>query len=120
LRAENRRHFERTNADELVVSAEMTGSLLAASAVTHGLSRVVADLITHPVGNEFYAVTAPRSFDGKTFGDAAVDLKQTRDCILMAVGHGEDPFEINPPVDRVLRGGDRLLVVARAPIASLS
>ena len=120
LRAENRRHFERTNADELVVSAEMTGSLLAASAVTHGLSRVVADLITHPVGNEFYSVTAPRSFDGKTFGDASVDLKRAHDCILVAVGGGDEAFEINPSVDRVLREGERLLVVARGPISIAS
>lgn len=32
VRSENRQHFERTRADELVVSAEITGALLAASA----------------------------------------------------------------------------------------
>src|SRR5262249_24860391 len=50
--SENRQHFERTHADELVVSAELTGSLLAASARSHGLTDVVADLLTHPEGQE--------------------------------------------------------------------
>ena len=38
IKSENRQHFERTHADELVVSAELTGALLAASARTHGLT----------------------------------------------------------------------------------
>ena len=56
IKSENRVHFERTHADELVVSAELTGSLLAASARTHGLSAVIADLLTHPEGQELYRV----------------------------------------------------------------
>ena len=54
LMSKNRNHFLRTKADELVVSSELTGALLASSASTHGLSRVVSDLLTHPEGDEFY------------------------------------------------------------------
>jgi len=62
IKSENRQHFERTNANELVVSAELTGALLGASARTHGLSRLVADLLTHPEGQEFYRYRCrPRS-----------------------------------------------------------
>jgi voltage-gated potassium channel len=50
VKSENRQHFERTHADELVVSAELTGALLAAAARTHGLTAVIADLLTHPEG----------------------------------------------------------------------
>ena len=56
VKSENRQHFERTRADELVVSAELTGALLAASARTHGLTGVISDLLTHPEGQELYRV----------------------------------------------------------------
>ena len=59
IKSENRVHFERTHADELVVSAELTGALLAASARTHGLTGVIADLLTHPEGQELYRVPVP-------------------------------------------------------------
>ncbi|MBA3552158.1 MAG: NAD-binding protein [Actinobacteria bacterium] len=59
VHSSNAEHFNRTKADELVVSAHLTGALLANSAITHGLSRIVGDLITFPVGNEFYWVDLP-------------------------------------------------------------
>jgi hypothetical protein len=44
----------RTLLTTLVVSAELTGALLAAAARMHGLTGVIADLLTHPVGQELY------------------------------------------------------------------
>ena len=38
---------------------ELTGALLAASARTHGLTGVIADLLTHPEGQELYRVPVP-------------------------------------------------------------
>jgi voltage-gated potassium channel len=113
IKSENRQHFERTKADELVVSAELTGALLASSAITHGLSRVVTDLITHPVGNEFYEMTAPEDVVGKTFGAAVSHLKESHDCIAMAVSKNGSDYEINPPRDRTIGEADRLLVIAQ-------
>src|SRR4029077_17266619 len=48
IKSENRQHFERTHADELVVSAEVTGALLAAAARTHRRTAGSADLLTSP------------------------------------------------------------------------
>jgi voltage-gated potassium channel len=113
IKSENRQHFERTKADELVVSAELTGALLASSAVTHGLSRVVTDLITHPVGNEFYEMTPPDDVVGKTFSEALAHLKANHDCIPMAVSKNGSDYEINPARDRVINENDRFLVIAQ-------
>ena len=66
MKSENRQHFERTHADELVVSAELTGALLAASARTHGLTAVIADLLTHPEGQELYRIPVPPELVGQT------------------------------------------------------
>jgi voltage-gated potassium channel len=116
IRSENRQHFQRTNADELVVSAELTGALLASSAVTHGLSHVITDLLTHPQGNEFYQVGVPAEIAGKTFAEAMGILKDTYDCIPMAVT-SDNGWQINPPKDQVIQEGARLLVIAGSEIS---
>ncbi len=77
IRSENRQHFERTHADELVVTAELTGSLLAASARTHGLTAVIADLLTHPEGQELYRVPVPPELAGRA---CATRSRTSRTC----------------------------------------
>lgn len=117
IRSENRQHFQRTKADELVVSAELTGALLASSAVTHGLSRVISDLLTHPEGNEFYQVTLPDDIGGRSFGETITVLKERFDCIPMAVRNGEGAWQINPSRDEVVPAGSHLLVIAGSEIS---
>jgi voltage-gated potassium channel len=119
IRSENRQHFERTKADELVVSSELTGALLATSAVTHGISRVVSDLITHPEGNEFYRIAAPSDIVGKLFHEAIDILKRGHDCVAFAIATHDGAYKINPPADTPIREGDHLLVIARSEIADL-
>ena len=75
IKSENRQHFERTHADELVVSAELTGALLAASARTHGLTAVIADLLTHPEGQELYRVPVPPELVGQSVRHALEDAE---------------------------------------------
>jgi voltage-gated potassium channel len=121
LRSENRQHFQRTKADELVVSAELTGSLLAGSARTHGLTRVIGDLVTHPEGAELYGVTLPSSLVGRTFGDALAALKSEHGCLAVALAErGDDrrtSYAVNPAADTRLAAGDRLLVLSDGPPA---
>lgn len=119
IRSQNRQHFERTNADELIVSAELTGALLASAAETHGISRVISDLITHPSGNEFYAVPLPRDLVGKAFGDALSHMKERHDSLVVAVSSAGTQYEINPGSSRMLVAGDTLLVISDKQPAAL-
>ena len=112
LRAQNRHHFLRTQADELIVSDEMTGALIANSAVTHGLSRVVADLMTHSEGNEFKTMAVPSEVANLPFADAVAALKRSANCVLFAVAKRDGDYEINPDADRLIAADDRLLVIA--------
>ena len=118
IRSENRQHFERTNADELVVSAELTGSLLAASARTHGLTAVIADLLTHPEGQELYRVPVPPEIAGQTVRHALEELKDVHDSLLVGV-FTDGSCTVNPPGTTVLAPDDELLVVRARPIASM-
>ncbi len=113
IRSENRQHFERTKANELIVSAEVTGALLAGAAVTHGVSRVVTDLLTHPEGSEFYSIEAPAAIQGKHLAAAISDMKAQYDCLLVGVTKEDGKFLINPPSDLVITGTHQLLIIAR-------
>ena len=112
LRARNRRHFERANADELIVSDEMTGAMIANSAVTHGLAMVITDLLTHGYGTELAELSPPPSAIGMAFADAVGEVKRAADAVLVAVAGPAQPFELNPPGDREIRSDDRLLVIS--------
>ncbi len=115
LKSENRQHFERTRADELVVSAELTGALLAASARTHGLTGVVADLLTHPEGQEFYRVPRPPEMQAETVQAALPELKSLQDSTLVGV-FVDGRCVVNPPSDMTLAGVTELLVIRGRPV----
>jgi voltage-gated potassium channel len=113
IRSENLEHFANTNADEIVISAKLTGALLAHSAATPGLSKVVGELLTFPSGNEFYWIAVPPAMFGRKFGDVLVDLKHRLNCLAVAMHSAHsDKVQTNPATDTVLGDGDRLLVIA--------
>ncbi len=116
VKSENRQHFERTKADELVVSAELTGALLAASARTHGLTDVIADLLTHPEGQELYRVPVPPELADQSVRHALEVLKDVYDSLLVGV-FTNGKCTLNPPANTVLDAGNELLVVRERPIA---
>lgn len=116
VKSENRQHFERTNADELVVSAEITGALLAASARSHGITDVIADLLTHPEGQELYRLTAPADLAGRTVRDAIELLKDSYDSLLVGT-FSDGRCHVNPPGTAVITDGMELLVVRERPLS---
>jgi voltage-gated potassium channel len=112
FRSENHEHFRLTKADEIVVSGRLTGALLAHSAATHGLSKVVHDLLSFPEGNEFYWVAVPARLGGRPFRDVLFELKEQANCLPVALADKDSEYHTNPPSDHVVQEGDRLLVIA--------
>lgn len=86
MNSANRMHFERAHADEIICLDQMGGSLVVASALNHGVSRVVAELLTFNIGSEFYRYDGHISdrLLGKEFAEAVRVLAQQR-IILLAV-----------------------------------
>ncbi len=119
IKSENRVHFERTHADELVVSAELTGALLAASARSHGLTNVIADLLTHPEGQELYRVPVPPEVAGQSTRYALEVLKDVHDSLLVGV-FVDGQCLLNPPSDTVITNDNELLVVRDRPLDRLA
>jgi voltage-gated potassium channel len=113
IRSENRRHFTNTQANELVISAEVTGALLAGSAANPGLSRVVTNLVTHPEDQEFYRIPVPSDLVGRSVLDALTTLKKRSDALLVGIVRGMDDYHLNPEIDRLLEADDSLLVISQ-------
>jgi voltage-gated potassium channel len=115
VKSENRPHFGRAKADEMVVSAELTGALLASSARTHGLSHVVTDLLTHPQGMEIYRIPVPAPLVGRNVREMLGWVKDELDAVALGVASPGTAVTLNPPGDRVLATDDELLLVASTP-----
>ncbi len=86
MNSANRVHLEHAHADEIICLDQMGGSLLVASALNHGVSRIVAELLTFDRGSEFYRYDRHLSeaLAGKEFTQAVQELAQ-RHILLLAV-----------------------------------
>lgn len=112
LDPENVQHARRARADEVVVIGELSSRLLVRSAMDHGLSHIVSDLMSGLYGNAFYTVEIPPAYVGRSIGDVFVQLKQQRDTILIALE--QDGQQVtNPPWGMQVNEGDHLVVLAR-------
>jgi voltage-gated potassium channel len=140
MNSANRMHLERAHADEIICLDQVGGSLAVASALNHGVSRIVAELLSFNIGSEFYRYDGQISdgLAGKEFAEAAQLLAQQR-IILLAV---ETDFSaeltqqlssdvvyklpeegraivVNPQSQYALRQGDTLFVIAESKPAVL-
>ena len=131
----NRIHLERAHADEIICLDQMGASVAVASALNHGVSRLLNELLTFDRGSEFYRYDGRLSdlLLGKEFADAVAILAQQR-IILMGVEidyskeladqlSGDvlnvSPDEkrallVNPQSRYELRQGDALFVIAES------
>lgn len=115
MNSANRMHLERAHADEIICLDQMGGSLVVASALNHGVSRVVAELLTFNIGSEFYRYDGHISdrLLGKEFAEAVRVLAQQR-IILLAVENDyseELRQQLSADVVYKLPEEDRVMVV---------
>ena len=113
LRGENRRHLERLNIDEVVCLGEFAQALLAQASVSHGLSKLIEELLTFNKGNEIYRVDLPPVLAGETFRSLLGRINSERQALLVAVER-EGKLYTNPSGRFVLELEDALFVVAES------
>jgi len=131
----NRMHLERAHADEIICLDQVGGSLAVASALNHGVSRIVSELLNFNLGSEFYRYDRPISnkLVGKEFSEAVQVLAQKR-ILLVAVetDYSKELLQqmdadvvynlpeedrimmVNPQSDYSIRQGDALFVIAES------
>lgn len=83
LDRENIGHLKRSKADEVIVSDEHIGFLLANHILFPGAPQVVRELLSAGRGHDIHRVPVPQEFVGKTFEEYSSYCKKSRNWILI-------------------------------------
>ncbi len=140
MNSANRMHLERAHADEIICLDQLGGSLAVASALNHGVSHIVSELLSFNIGSEFYRYDRSISSKlvGKEFSEAVRTLAQQR-IVLLAVETdyseallnqlGSDvvyklleenrAMVVNPQSQYEIQQGDALFVIAESEPSEL-
>jgi voltage-gated potassium channel len=109
----NVRHCKRANADEIIVGNEFSSRLISRSALDHGISLVLSELLSSAYGNELYKIPFPAGLAGKKFIDIFTEMKNRYNSIILAVQRGSDNTVIsNPPADYPVAQEDFLIIIS--------
>jgi voltage-gated potassium channel len=105
-------HLKMGHVNDYVVSGEYSAYMLAQAAMNRGLMGVFTELLTYQRGNEFYRLSLPAKWHGRTYLELFVDLKKTRNATLVAVHPVEGEMLVNPR-DHTFAPGDEVVVIAQ-------
>jgi voltage-gated potassium channel len=107
-------HLEMGQINDYIYRDDHSAFLLAQAAINRGLMEVFTELLTYERGNQFYKLPLPRNWTGKTFLDLYVQLKQSKNAILVAVQDDEN-YRVNPK-SYTFHGGEDVVIIAREEI----
>jgi voltage-gated potassium channel len=110
----NIQHCKRAKADEIIVGNELSSHLIASSAINHGISLIVSELLSTQHGNDLYSIPVPEKMIGSTFMQLFTTMKQEKQSIVLGVQkeHG-GVLTTNPDSDYTIVKGDNMVVIAK-------
>ncbi|WP_460716280.1 potassium channel family protein [Nocardioides dilutus] len=106
-------HFQRAEADEIVVSSQLVSRLMARSSLYPGLAELVTDIVSGGEGSELYRVSLPDNYVGLSVDELSAKLRAEHRATLLSISRGGHA-NLNPPQDFRLQVGDDLVVVAES------
>ncbi len=106
-------HFQRAEADEIVVSSRLVSRLMARSSLYPGLAELVTDIVSGGEGSELYRVSLPDNCVGLSVDELSAKLRADHRATLLSISRG-GRAHLNPPQDFRLQRGDDLVVVAES------
>lgn len=109
-------HLKMGHVNDYVVSGEYGAYLLAQAAMNRGLMDVFTELLTYQTGNEFYRLKLPERWVGASYADVFVELKKTRNAVLVSVHTAGGQTLVNP-TDHRFQAGDEIVVIAEEEIS---
>ncbi len=140
LNSEYKKHLERANVDEYICLDRLSGNLLVASALNHGLSGILGELLEFSSGSEFYKKLVPNALVGAKFREVAKSLHDAHMTVIavetkisvpcldaegqpMFDKHGKpkeclkerlviNPQEYDYPGDYTIKSGDQLFLLS--------
>ena len=103
----------RANADEVIISSELSSMLISQAALNHGISKVISELLSVQTGNQLYKVPLPPVSAGHTFLEAFTHMKQQYQSTVVALQKGfEGEVISNPENDHIVDARDYLIVIS--------
>lgn len=112
LREENRTHFERANANDVIVSSSVSSRMLVRSTISRHVSFTMKELLTNSFGNEVYEMVIPDQLVGQDFVQISNYFINSLNAILLGYVNKEDVVQINPKRDQIAEEGFKLLYIA--------
>lgn len=106
-------HFQRAEADEIVVSSRLVSRLMARSSLYPGLAELVTDIVSGGEGSELYRVSLPDDYVGLSVDELSAKLRAEHHATLLSISR-DGRANLNPPADFRLQVGDDLVVVAES------
>lgn len=106
-------HFQRAEADEILVSSTLVSRLMARSSLYPGLAGLVTDIVSGGDGSELYRVSLPDDYVGLSVDELSAKLRGEHRATLLSVSRNSQAY-VNPPDDFRLAPGDDLVVVAES------
>ncbi len=103
-------HLRMAGVEDVVISGEYSGSMLAHSALERGILDVIQTMLRGGDDARLMRVPADPNVVGKSFEEALPILKKSRDAILLAVDRKEGGLHVNP-YQFTLQEGDMLVLL---------
>lgn len=122
LNRDNETHLHMAGVEEVIVSDEYSGNIMAAAARNYGIISVLNELFTSKYGNQFYKLEVSPSWVGKTVRELYIWLKSEYNAILLAVeskNHNQKALHqtcVNPENKTTFKDGDRIIVISNEKI----
>jgi voltage-gated potassium channel len=120
LNRSNETHLKMAGVEEVIVSDEYAGYIMAAAAQNFGIVSVLNELLNSKYGNQFYKMNAPTSWIGKTVKNYYLLLKDQYNAILLAVENKKNnstPTVVNPDNNYTFKDGDKLILISTDKIS---
>jgi voltage-gated potassium channel len=122
LNRDNEASLRRVGVEEIIVSEEYVGHVMATVTKNRGIVSMLDELLTSEYGHQFYRCPVPDDIVGLTVGEAVSVLKTKYNATLLAVDEGgregiAQGIHVNPPGDMTLEDGFHVFIAASEPIA---
>ncbi len=114
---DNETSLRRVGVEEVIVSDEYVGNIMASVVRNRGIVSVLDELLTAKRGHQFFKRPVPKQLVGKNVVEAMRALKEDYDCTLIAVdrGGGAHNIIVNPAGDIVLAADFHIIVAGSTP-----
>lgn len=125
INREHASHLKLAGVEEVVITNESSASVLAMAALHLDMTKILNELLSFKVGNQFYKVPVPASWHGKPFVEAVLTAKDKFDALVIGLAPERAEWDaawrevdegkeimINPPSKVRLAEGDKLLCIA--------